>query len=104
MMKLYGLPNCDTTKKKMKALKAEQTDFDFVDIRVDGLDKKALTTWMDKLGFEKLLNKKSTTWRNLDAAAQQQLTDNASAVELILQHPTLLKRPVVVDGQRVTIG
>ncbi|MEO0878283.1 MAG: Spx/MgsR family RNA polymerase-binding regulatory protein [Pseudomonadota bacterium] len=97
-MKLYGLKNCDTCRKALKALKEAGREPDFHDVRVDGVTKAYLTKWAKAAGWEKLLNTRSTTWRALDAKAKDGLSE-AKAIALMEEHPTLIKRPVIeCDG------
>jgi len=68
------------------------------------LDAPTLTHWLSKVDWTVLLNRKGTTWRGLDAATQAQVSDATSAQQLMLLHPSLVKRPVVVRGQNVVVG
>jgi Spx/MgsR family transcriptional regulator len=96
-MKLYGLKNCDTCRKARKALDAAGVDYVFKDVRDDGVSKAQVARWAKAIGWEKLLNKSSTTWRGLAADEKQDL-DQSQAVCLMADHPTLIKRPVIEDG------
>ena len=95
---LYGIPNCDTVKKARKWLDNHGLDYQFHDFRKDGLSEADLNLWCDALGWEQVLNKRSTSWRALDDADKTGL-DQAKAVQLMLASPTLVKRPVLAkDG------
>ena len=96
-MILYGLKNCDTCRKAMKALDAAGVDYKFHDVRADGVAKTQIAKWAKAAGTDKLLNTRSTTWRELSAAEKENITDK-KAVELMTAHPTLIKRPVVENG------
>jgi Spx/MgsR family transcriptional regulator len=101
---LYGLPNCDSTRAAMKALEQAEINYSFHDIRKDGLDDERVERWMKKLGVDKLLNKKSTTWRELPDLLKNAVTDENSAVRLISQNVTLMKRPVLEIGGKLLAG
>jgi len=97
-MIVYSLKNCDSCKKAIKWLDGQNLDFTNHDIRADGLDQSTVKNIVDALGWETALNRRSTTLRNLDEEAKADLNDQR-AIDLILQHPTLMKRPVFVrDG------
>ena len=96
---LFGLKNCDTCKKALKAL----PEADFVDIRADADLTQKVPTWLSEAGVEALINKRSTTWRTLsDADKARAETDEAAA--LLIAHPTLIKRPVIETGDAVHVG
>lgn len=100
---VYGLATCDTTKAGRKWLEARGIEAGFHDVRADGLTKAMVERWVKALGWEKVLNKASTTWRELPEAAKAGV-DQKRAVELMLEHPTLVKRPVVETGAEVSVG
>lgn len=103
MLKVYTLKNCDTCKKALKWLEAEGVAFNNHDVRADGLTKDIITQIVETLGWEKALNRRSTTWRNLDEG-QKVDVDDAKAIELIVEYETLLKRPVFVGEDEVVAG
>ena len=96
-MIFYGLKTCDTCRKARKALDAAGVDYSYKDVREDGVAKKDLSLWSKQIGWEKLLNKSSTTWRALDDADKENLSEK-KAVDLLAANPTLIKRPVIVRG------
>ena len=96
-MILYGLKNCDTCKKASKALDAAGENVTFHDVRADGVTKTQIAKWAKAAGWEKLLNKSSTTWRGLDDADKDGVTEK-KALALMAEHPTLIKRPVIENG------
>lgn len=100
---LYGIKNCDTVKKARKWLDAHDVEYRFHDFRADGLDAKALKTWVKELGWEVLVNRRGTTWRQLDPAVKDSI-DEASALKLMEDNPTLIKRPVLDLGDRRVVG
>ncbi|MGJ8558791.1 MAG: ArsC/Spx/MgsR family protein [Litorimonas sp.] len=102
-MKVFALKNCDTCRKAVKEMHAAGLDFDLIDVRADGLARGDITQIVEAVGFEKALNRRSTTWRGLDDTAKADLAA-AKAVALIDTHPTLLKRPAITDGTATTVG
>jgi Spx/MgsR family transcriptional regulator len=103
MIILYGIKNCDTVKKAQKWLEKNQREYRFHDLRIDGIRTETIATWIEQIGWETVLNKRSTSWRNLDNAVQQGL--NAENITSLLQeNPTLIKRPVLDVGGIISVG
>lgn len=101
-MKLYGLKNCDTCKKAMKALDVSGQAFTFIDIRAEADVASLAPKWLEQVGTDKLINTRSTTWRQLDEAERAKVgTDPAG---LLVAHPTLVKRPVIELSDEVFVG
>ncbi|HVL02358.1 MAG TPA: ArsC family reductase [Dongiaceae bacterium] len=100
---LYGIPNCDTVKKARQWLTSNGIDYRFHDFRKDGLDAKQLKKWLDTVGWETLLNRKGTTWRQLPEAVRDS-TNAGNVAKLLLEHSTLIKRPVLENGASVRCG
>jgi Spx/MgsR family transcriptional regulator len=94
-MKIYGLPNCDTTKAAMKWLKENKLSFEFHDFKKQGVSKSKLEEWLAKVPVEKLLNKQSTTWRGLTPDEQASSNSRQGAIALMERHTSLIKRPVI---------
>ena len=103
MIALYGLKNCDTCRKARKWLAANGVEYRFHDIRADGVTRKQIESWVGELGWETVLNRRSTTWRGLSDADRERL-DDSRATALMAQHPTLIKRPVIETGASTLIG
>jgi arsenate reductase len=103
MMILYGIQNCDTVKKARQWLASRGHDCRFHDFRVDGLDAPLLERLEGSLGWENLLNRRGTSWRNLGEADRANL-DRERALALMLAHPTIIKRPVLETGKIILIG
>lgn len=103
MTTLYGLKNCDSCRKAIAFLKAGGWPYRFHDLRDDGLPADVLTDWIDQVGWEPLLNRRSTTWRGLPEAEKKDL-DAEKAVRLMLAAPTLVKRPVIRLAERTVVG
>jgi arsenate reductase len=102
-MIVYGIKNCDTVKKACRWLNDNGIAYQFHDFRVDGLDRKTIDDWLKTVAWQDLLNRKSTTWRQLEPAQRDNLNAE-SAIELMLTSPTIIKRPVLVQTDSVVIG
>jgi len=101
---LHGIPNCDSVKKAKRWLAAEGIDHAFHDVRKDGVDAALLDGWIDTLDdWGVLLNRRGTTWRTLDESEKADL-DRERAVALMVAHPAIIKRPVLVRGDIVLVG
>ncbi|MBI1339789.1 hypothetical protein GC169_06220 [bacterium] len=101
---VYGLKSCDACRKALSALRAAGRDPAFVDLReLDDLVSLA-PDWLREVGRETLVNRRSTTWRSLSPSEQGEADDDAGALTLILRKPELIKRPVIVANDRVTVG
>jgi arsenate reductase (glutaredoxin) len=104
MTTLYGIAHCDTVKKSRAWLDAQAMAYQFHDFKKLGVPAQALDHWIAAVGWEALVNKKGTTWRTLDAAQQAAVVNAASAKALMLREPSVIKRPVVIQGARVSVG
>ena len=104
MITVYGIPNCDTVKKARAWLAAEGIEAVFHDFKKQGVPPDALDRWLQTVGWEKLVNRKGTTWRKLDAATQTSVHDAASARALMVAQASVIKRPVVDWGSTTTVG
>ena len=102
-MKIYHLKTCDTCRKAIKALRAAGHEPELIDVRADGVDAATLEKFEAELGFEALVNKKSATWRGLTEAQKSELS-RETAIELLLAHPTLMKRPVIENNGALSLG
>lgn len=103
MLTLYGIPNCDTCRKARKYLDAAGASYRFHDLRTDGVTAAMLDRWLASVEWKILLNTRSTTWRSLNDEVKS-VADAAQAKALMLEHPTLIKRPVAEDGGTVNVG
>jgi arsenate reductase (glutaredoxin) len=102
---LYGIPNCDTVKKARAWLQANGIDAQFVDFKKGGVPPLRLDAWLASVGWEALLNRKGTTWRKLADEVREAVVDAASARRLMLDQPSVIKRPVVEwGGGDITVG
>jgi arsenate reductase len=103
LITLYGIKNCDTVKKARRWLELHQIDYNFHDFREQGLQQEAVETWLDELGWETLVNRRSTSWKQL-SPEQRETMDRQSALAAILQQPTLIKRPLLDTGSSRHVG
>jgi arsenate reductase len=101
---LYGIPNCDTVKKARTWMADQGHDFTFHDFKKQGLDRATVSTWLEQLDWEVLVNRKGMTWRNLSDEQKAAVTDKASALELMLASPSVIKRPVLDNGGKFSVG
>ena len=101
---LYGIPNCDSVKKARVWFTEHGVDHVFHDFKKQGIPAEAIDAWLKAVEWEVLVNRKGTTWRKLDADIQARVVDAASARALMLEHASVIKRPVVVKGQTVIVG
>ena len=102
-IELYGLKNCDKCRAALKELKAQGKDVTFIDIREDTPSKIELSEWVASTTADKILNTRSTTWRGL-SEDERNYEGEAGLVELLSNHPTLIKRPVVKTTNAIHIG
>ena len=100
---LYGLKNCDTCKKALKALEAAGNTITFVDIRQEADLKAKIPAWLKATDADTLVNKRSTTWRGL-TDTEKQRAESGDAAKLLITNPTLIKRPVIENGNDVLVG
>ncbi len=103
MLTVYGLKNCDTCRKARKWLDTGNIAYRFVDLRDDGVALTMITTWVRKLGLDTLVNRRSTTWRELPAREREMLT-SANAANFLVTYPTLIKRPLFDFNGKITVG
>lgn len=103
MLTVYGISNCDSCRNARKWFDANGVAYRFHDLRVDGLGDTLLEQWLDKMGWQGLLNMRSTTWRNL-AQHERANVSRTRVAALLLEHPTLIKRPVVDNGDALVVG
>jgi len=103
MIKLYGIKNCDSVKKALNWFKQNHIEYEFIDFRENRIDKNLLSSWIEKLGLEVILNKRSTNWRLLDDSTKNNINAKNS-VDLLSDTPTLIKRPVVTFKDKILVG
>jgi len=103
MIKIYGIPNCDTMKKARKWLEKNNLEYEFHDYKKLGVPEKNLKQWVKKSGWETVLNKRGTTWRRLDDEIKNSI-DETSSIQVMLDNPSAIKRPVLESGKTLLIG
>ncbi|WP_416762361.1 ArsC family reductase [Roseateles sp. So40a] len=105
MITLYGIPNCDTVKRARAWLDEQGLAYQFHDYKKQGVPADQLPRWMAELGWGKVLNRAGTTWRKLDDAVKAGAADASGAAALMVEQPSVIKRPVVEwnDG-RLSLG
>ena len=103
MIKIYGIPNCDTMKKARKWLEKNNLDYEFYDYKKLGVPEKNLKQWVKKAGWETVLNKRGTTWRQLDDKTKA-ATDESNAAKLLAENPAMIKRPILIQGKNSLVG
>lgn len=108
MTTLFGIKNCDTVKKARRWLDSEGIHYDFHDFRVDGITPHQITSWIATLGLEKLINKRSTTWKALTDKDKKAINDQTMSedkiLSLITEQPTLIKRPLLQIADDCYVG
>lgn len=103
MITVYGIPNCDTTKKALQWLKKNNIALEFHDYKTKGISAKKLKEWIGIVGMEKVFNKNSTTWKEMAAGFSKTLTE-ADAIRLMQEHSSIIKRPIVETEGVVLAG
>ena len=101
---VYGIPNCDTTKKALALLKKHKVDFSFYDYKQHGISPQKLEEWCKKKSWEIILNKRSITWRELDEAEQKKVIDQPAAINLMLKNNSIIKRPIIEVNENLLVG
>ena len=102
MFTVYGIKQCDSCRKALKWLTGQGMEHRFHDFRTDGLQTDLLQNWLDSPYADKLVNRRSTTWRQL--SEKQRQFEGDELVALLLEFPTLIKRPVFVTDEIVAVG
>ncbi len=101
---LYGIPNCDTVKKARTWLADAGVAFTFHDFKKQGLERAVAAAWLEQLDWTVLVNRKGTTWRKLPDERKAAIVDNTSALELMLETPSVIKRPVLAGAGALNVG
>ncbi|MCB1677489.1 MAG: ArsC family reductase [Halioglobus sp.] len=97
MIVVYGINNCDTVRKARRWLDAHEVEYRFHDLREDGISRAQVEAWLDELGWQALVNRRSSSWKALSEQARQAM-DDAAAADAIIAQPTLIKRPLLDLG------
>lgn len=103
-MKLYGIANCDAVKKARAWLAVRGAQVEFHDFRKHGIDKAMLVNWVQQIAWDTLLNRRGTTWRQLPESVKAATDNEAAAIDLMLEKPSVIKRPVLERGGKLYVG
>ena len=103
-MKVYGITNCNTVKKALDWFKANNIMYEFHDFKKLGVSAEKLSDWDSKAGYEKFLNKQGLTWKQLDPAVKDSIKTKDDALQLLQQKTSMIKRPVIEDGNFLLFG
>ncbi len=103
MLSVYGIKSCDSCRAARKYLTEHETEFRFHDVRVDGVDIQMLERWAARIDWEKLLNRRGLTWRKIPEVDCNDMNQDR-AFALIIERPTLLKRPVLESDEFLAVG
>ncbi|TWG79709.1 Spx/MgsR family transcriptional regulator [Cupriavidus gilardii J11] len=101
---LHGIPNCDTVKKARTWLESNGVAYTFHDFKKQGVSDAMLRGWLEQVPLSVLLNRKGTTWRALSDADKARADDADGAIALMQANPSLIKRPVLQHGNKVSVG
>lgn len=101
MYTVYGIKNCNTVKKALDWLEKNKVAFEFHDYKTKGADPAKLKNWSSQVGWERLVNKKGTTWRQLDEKIQRNVTSEKTAIDLMQEKTSVIKRPLIESKNKV---
>jgi len=104
MLHVYGIKNCNTVKKAINWLEEHQLPYTFHDYKKEGISENKLEQWEKEISWEKLLNKKGTTWKKLDVEEQATVTDAHTANQVLIKNTSMIKRPVIEGGKQILLG
>lgn len=104
MITIYGIPNCNSVKKTRTWLEEHSIEYVFHDFKKQGIDQATLKHWLTAIPLETLINKKGTTWRGLTPETQAKAAQAETAIELMMSHTSIIKRPVVVCDTTILVG
>lgn len=105
MIKLYGISNCSTVKKARDYLARHKIEVEFHDFKKQGLNEATAKNWLAQRDYNELINRKGLTWRGLEDSYKQQITNESSAMTLMLEKHSVIKRPLLEqDGKLLCLG
>jgi len=102
-MTLYGIKNCNTVKSAMDWLKKNNVDYEFHDYKSKGISAPKLKEWIGQVGWESLVNKRGTTWRQLEPFVQNKVTNDKAAIDLMIKKTSVIKRPLIEHNGKVLL-
>ena len=100
---MFGIPNCDTIKKARNWLQQQNIVYSFHDYKKQGVDESQLQAWLNEFGWEKLINKRGTSWRKLDDVTKSNMDDEL-ALTIMQQNPSIIKRPLLLVNNHAILG
>jgi arsenate reductase (glutaredoxin) len=100
-MIVYGIKNCNTVKSALDWLKKNKVAYEFHDYKSKGISDEKLKQWSKQVGWESLVNKRGITWRQLDEATQKKVVNEVSAIALMKEKTSVIKRPLIEKGDKV---
>ena len=100
-MTVYGIKNCNTVKAALDWLKRNKTELEFHDYKAKGITEEKLKEWIKQVGWESLVNKRGTTWRQLDPAVQEKVTNEKEAIKLMMEKTSVIKRPLIEERGKI---
>ena len=104
MVKIYGFPNCDSTKKAFAWLSQNKVKFEFHDYKKEGITHEKIEQWLQSKPMDILLNRKGTTWKGLTLVAQKKAIKDSEAIKLMIANTSLIKRPIIELNEAVFVG
>lgn len=102
-MIVYGIKNCNTVKSALEWLNKNKVEFEFHDYKKSGITAVKLSEWCKQVGWESLVNKRGTTWRQLDEADQKKVVNEKSAIALMIEKTSVIKRPLIEGKGKVLL-
>ncbi len=102
-MIVYGIKNCNTVKSAIEWLNKNKVEFEFHDYKKSGITSSKLSDWSKQVGWESLVNKRGTTWRQLEEADQKKVTNEKSAIALMMEKTSVIKRPLIEENGKVLL-
>lgn len=102
-MIVFGIKNCNTVKSAIDWLSKNKVDFEFHDYKKSGISEDKLSEWCKQVGWESLVNKRGTTWRQLDETIQKKVTNEKSAIALMMEKTSVIKRPLIEKNGKVLL-
>ena len=102
-MTVYGIKNCNTVKSALDWLKKHKVEFEFHDYKAKGITEAKLKGWSKQVGWESLVNKRGTTWRQLDEKIQSKITNERAAIDLMMEKTSVIKRPLIERNEKVLL-
>ena len=104
-MTVFGIKNCNTVKRALEWLGSHNVAYDFHDYKTKGITASKLAEWSRQVGWEALVNRKGTTWRQLDESQKERVTNQDAAIRLMTEKTSVIRRPLIEeDGKVVAVG